>query len=392
MHKSLQQRLYEPPTISPLEKAPILHHPSITVSPGLDTEQAALSDHHTSYTSNHFIGPNPFASYETSTSHSASLIEDWVNKTLQDTPSSTLAKALERVPPLTQPSSPTTLLLGKRKRSLSPPNQEPQGAEILPLTRRLLDLHTGNMTSDSVQETPTEETVLRIDYGPPRSDFVSSGLHRELGVVMARMEYHHIYRNSDAFHRHDYSEFKEHVLSGIIPEHALDAEPRENSRFKEIHRICASKGVTKAIFKRSMLKYIVKDDIQVLARPGDESRNLFEGGIFCQDEEPLREGLLPHNYPADKLSAEDLANRLRTDGMGVCRNQATRGCATVVNAMRSLLHMLGREDTIGPDKDTYIYCATLGEDYMEWWVGWAEECEGGWVNWHMNSLRRESFD
>ena len=73
-----------------------------------------------------------------------------------------------------------------------------------------------------------------------------------------------------------------------------------------------------------MLKYIVKDDIQVLASPGDpsqgiqpvyESRNLFEGGIFCQDEEPLREGLLPHNYPADKLSAEDLASRLRTDGM-----------------------------------------------------------------------------
>ena len=82
----------------------------------------------------------------------------------------------------------------------------------------------------------------------------------------------------------------------------------------------------------------------------------------------------------------------KSGSMGVCRNQAARGCATVVNAMRSLLYMLGREDTIGPDKDTYIYCATLGEDSMEWWVGWAEVCEGGWVNWHMNSLRRESFD
>ena len=78
--------------------------------------------------------------------------------------------------------------------------------------------------------------------------------------------------------------------------------------------------------------------------------------------------------------------------MGVCRNQAARRCATVINAMRSLLRMLGRQDTIGPDKDTYIYCATLGEDYMEWWVGWTEVCEGGRVNWHMNSLRREYFD
>ena len=100
VHKSLQQYLYQPPTLCPLDKAPILHHPSITASPGLDTEQAALSDHRPSYTSNHLIGPNPFANCEISTSHSAS-IEDWVNKTLLDASSSTLAKALERVPPFT---------------------------------------------------------------------------------------------------------------------------------------------------------------------------------------------------------------------------------------------------------------------------------------------------
>ena len=29
---------------------------------------------------------------------------------------------------------------------------------------------------------------------------------------------------------------------------------------------------------------------------------------------------------------------------------------------------------------------------MEWRVSWAEVCEGGCVNWHMNSLRREGFD
>ena len=180
------------------------------------------------------------------------------------------------------------------------------------------------MASSSVQETPTEENALRIDYGPPRSNCGSSGRHIKPGVVMARMEYHHVYRNSDAFDRRDYSEFKKHVLSPIIPERASDVEPKEKSKFKEIHRTCASKGVTKATFKRDMLKYIVKDDIQVLARPGDpsqgiqpvyESRNLFEGGIFCQDEQVLREGLLPHNYPTDKLSAEDLAHKLKPDGM-----------------------------------------------------------------------------
>ena len=312
------------------------------------------------------------------------------------------------------------------------------------------------MGSNSVEEMIMEEDFEYIDYEPPKSSSGSSEFPIKPGLVTACMEQHHIYLNSESFDRPDYSEFKEHVLSRIIPEHALDVKPREISRFKEIHRICASKGVTKATFKRDMLKYIVKDDIQVLTSPGNpnqgiqpvyESRNLFEGGIFCQDEQPLREGLLPHNYPTDKLSAEDLAHRLKTDGMansipdstwgylspvldtipagdmmqsntsyllticpglycpffllavepesgsmGVCRNQAARGCATVINAMRSLLRMLGREDTIGPDKDTYIYCATLGDDYMEWWVGWAEVCEGGRVNWHMNRLRREYFD
>ena len=77
--------------------------------------------------------------------------------------------------------------------------------------------------------------------------------------------------------------------------------------------------------------------------------------------------------------------------METCRNQAARGCATIVNAMRLLLHMLGREETAGPDKDTYIYCATMDEDLMEWWVGWAEVCEDGQVDWHMDRLCREDF-
>lgn len=79
--------------------------------------------------------------------------------------------------------------------------------------------------------------------------------------------------------------------------------------------------------------------------------------------------------------------------MEACRNQAARGCATVVNAMRLLLRILGREEeTVGPDKNSYIYCATMNEEQLEWWVGWAEVCEGGWVNWHMNRLRRVDFE
>ena len=312
------------------------------------------------------------------------------------------------------------------------------------------------MASNSIQETPTEENAQRIDYGPPTSSSGSSGFHIKPGVVRMRMEHHHIYRNSKAFDRPDYSEFKEYVLSTIILERASDVEPGEKSRFKEIHKICVSTGATKATYKREMLEHIIKNDIEVLIGPGDpsqgiqplyESRNILKSGVFCQDQQPLRPGLLPHNYPTDQLFAEDLAGKLKADGMAnsipdstwgylrrvldpipdgamiqshtsfllticpglfcpffllevepdsgsmeVCRNKAARGCATVINAMRSLLRMLGREDTIGPDKDTYVYCATMGEDFMEWWVGWAEVCEGGRVNWYMNCLRREGFD
>ena len=102
------------------------------------------------------------------------------------------------------------------------------------------------------------------------------------------MVHHHIYRNSDAFDRPDYREFKEHVLSTVILERASGVELREKSKFKEIHRTGVSNGVTKETFKREMLKHIIKDDIQVLAGPGDpsqgiqlayESRDIFEGGI-----------------------------------------------------------------------------------------------------------------
>lgn len=88
------------------------------------------------------------------------------------------------------------------------------------------------------------------------------------------MEDHHIYRQSDAFDRADYSEFTEYVLSLIAPECASGVKSREKSRFKEIHGTCVSNGVTEATFKREMLEHIIKDDIQVLAEPGDPSQGI----------------------------------------------------------------------------------------------------------------------
>lgn len=140
---------------------------------------------------------------------------------------------------------------------------------------------------------------------------------------------------------------------------------------------------------------------------------------FAYDSPLLRRGFLPHRYP--KLSAKDLGDSLKADGMAnsvpdstwgylarvlnpipqnvmirnstnallticpglhcpffflevkpdggsmeACRNQAARGCATVVNAMRLLLRILGREEeTVGPDKNSYIYCATMNEGQLE---------------------------
>ncbi len=268
-----------------------------------------------------------------------------------------------------------------------------------------------------------------------------------------RMEGHNIYRRSDAFGRADCNGFKENVMSVISPERPSGVKPGEASRFKAIHETCVGSGVTEATMKRDMLKYIIKDDFQVLAEPGDpaqgiqpvyEGRDTSERGIFCQAEQPLRRGHVPHNYLP---GLKDLADRLKADGMTnsvpdstwgylarvlapipagavlqiptnallticpalycpffflevkpdrgsmeACRNQAARGCATIVNAMRLLLQTLGREDTVGPDEDSYIYCATMNEELLEWWVGWAEVCEGGQVKWHMNRIHREDFE
>nr|AUW31020.1 hypothetical protein [Cladonia uncialis subsp. uncialis] len=232
---------------------PIHYQPSIPASPGLNTKQSALPDHHTSYISNHLIRPDPFASYETSTSHSTSSIEDWVNKTLKDTSLFTLAKALERVPPFTQPSSPTTSLLGKRKRSLSPSSQQSEDAELLPLTRRLLRLHTKNMAGNNVYKTPTKGNAQGNAAAPPTPSSGSTVSNVNPKWVKMRMECHHIYRQSSAFDRADYNEFKKNVSSPIVADRPSGVKPGENSKFKEIYRTCVDNGATEATFKREML-------------------------------------------------------------------------------------------------------------------------------------------
>lgn len=312
------------------------------------------------------------------------------------------------------------------------------------------------MASKNVYKTPTKGNAQGNDAAPPTPSSGSTGSNVNPKWVKMRMEFHHIYRQSHAFHRADYSEFKEHVSSPIASERASGVKPGENSKFKEIYDTCITNGATEASFKRDMLEHIIMKDFQVLANPGDptqgikpvfESRNILGGGIYCQAEQPLRRGFLPHVYPTDDLSPKDIAGRLNVDGMSnsnpdsawgflgralgpisegamiqdytnallticpglycpfftlevkidsgsmeVCQNQAARGCATIVNAMRQLLRMLGREDTLGPDKDTHIYCATMSEDFMEWWVGWAEVREGDRVNFHMNKIPTEIFD
>ena len=441
----------EPLTIYSLDKAPILHYSSTTAFPRLTTH------HYNSYFSNDLVSLDPSASYKNLTIHSSSSIEDWINKTLLGTSSSTLAKAFERVPPFTQPSSPTTPLLGKRNRGLLQPDQEPQGTKLLQLTEDLLELHTKNMAGNSIQKTPTKDKAQRMDYGLPTSSSASSSPSSKTDPqwVKMRMRLHHISHHSDAFDHPDYIDFKEHILSQIVPERASAVEPAETSEFKEAYRTCVEIGANEATFKREMLEHVIKKDLQVLAAPGDPSqgiqpvyeiRDILKGGIFCEDRQPLRQGLLPHNYPIGSMSPEVLAKKLQADGMtnsvpdctwghlprvldpipgGAtlqahtrellticpslfcpffilkvnitgsmegCRNQAALGCATIVSAMRSLLCILGREDTVGPDKDSYIYCATMSEDFMEWWVGWAEVCEDERVMWHMSLLRMELFD
>ena len=456
VQNSLQYHLYEPPTIYPLNKAPILHHPSTTASSGCNTEQLVLLHNHTSSIGNHFSSPDPFASFETSASHPTSSIEYWINKTLLGTSSSTLAKALERLPPFTQPSSPTTPSLGKRKRSLSPTDQGSRGAELQPLTRKLLRLHTKNMASNNLPQTPTKGDGQGNTAGPPTPSSGSTGSNIDPKWVKMRMVFHHIYRQSSAFERDDYREFRQRVFAPIAPERGSAVKPGENEALKKIYKTCVNIGATEATFKREMLDHIIKKDFNVLAVPGDdskgikpvfESRSVLGGGVFSQAEQPLRRGFLPHNYPTT-FSPKDIAGKLTIDGMHnsvpdttwgylgqdldpisegattqdytnsllticpglfcpffilevkvdngsmeVCRNQAARRCATIVSVMRELLRKLGRrKDTLGPDENTYIYCATMSTDFIEWWVGWAEVCEGERVSWHMNKLRTELFD
>ena len=264
------------------------------------------------------------------------------------------------------------------------------------------------------------------------------------------------YHPNNTFHHPNNSEFKEHILSQIAPERASAVKPVEIPDLEEAYELCVQLGVSEATFKREMLDLIIKKEFQVLVEPGDdsqglppvyESRKIRKGGIFQVTEQPLRRDFLPHTYPTSKFSKKQIAENLKADGMAnsvpdstwgylaraldlipqgakiqshtrellnicpgllcpfffievktdkgtmeQCRNQAARGCATIVNAMRLLLRMLGREDTIGPDKNSYIYCATLGDEVMEWWVGWAEVHDGKHVSWHMDCLRREHFD
>lgn len=454
---SSPHRLNGLPTIRPLDTAPTPDCPNDTASSHLPTEQPALLPLHAPLSSHHFPGHDPSAGYRTATSHSVSSIEDWVDETLRERPTCTLAETLKGIPTPTptskQPPSPTSPPFLEQHRNGYCADQDFDGVRPLLLTKRRLRLHTEIMADLGVYKTPTKENAQRKAPGPSPSSSGSSKMNTDPRWVKTRMQDHHIYRGSDAFGRADCSEFNQNVRSAISSERPSGVKPAEASRFKKIHDTCVNNGVTEATLKREMLKNIIKDDLQVLTEPGHpaqdihlvyESRDTFEGGIFCQADQPLRRGYLPHNYP---LGLKDVADRLKVDGMtnsvpdstwgyldkvldpipagamlqdrtkallticpalycpffflevkpdggsmDACRNQAARGCATIVNAMRLLLRTLGREDTVGPDEDSYIYCATMNEELVEWWVGWAEVCEDGQVNWHMNRIHREDIE
>ena len=312
------------------------------------------------------------------------------------------------------------------------------------------------MASNNSPRTPTKGDGHGNTAEPPTPSSGSTGSNLDPKWVKMRMVLHGIYRDSPAFERDDCKELRERVFAPIAPERGSAVKPGENEALKKIYRTCKYMGATEATFKRDMLDHIIKKDFNVLAVPGDDSRgikpvyeyrNILGGGIHSQAEQPLRRGFLPHNYPTT-FSKQDIASKLTIDGMlnsvpdttwgylgrdldpefqgvttqehtnslltictglfcpffilevkvdrgdmEICRNQAARGCATIVSVMRQLLHKLGRRnDTLGPDKDTYIYCATMSADFIEWWVGWAEVCEGGRLSWHMNLLRTEIFN
>lgn len=274
--------------------------------------------------------------------------------------------------------------------------------------------------------------------------------------VRQRMKDHHLFRDDDAFDKPEFSSFRQKVFSDFEPKRHSGVEAEAVSNFQLLYNTCIQNGVTEETFKSAMLRSIVNDDFQVVKKPGVpdegiepvyEHRNMLKEGIFCQRGQPLRQGLLPHNYRGKSYqNPAALKSALQDDGMfnsvpdgtwgyletslnantygatlpsrikalltvcpalycpcffleakpdggssEECRNQAGRAGATLVNAMRQLLNYTGRKSTLGLDAESYLYGATMNEECMEWWVNWAEVREGDVVCYHMNRLERVEF-
>ena len=86
---------------------------------------------------------------------------------------------------------------------------------------------------------------------------------------------------------------KKKVLFEIASKRYSGIKAEAVSAFKDFYRIYSKNDVTEATFKAEILKCMIINDFQVLAKPGDPAngiepiykyRNILKAGIFCQRE------------------------------------------------------------------------------------------------------------
>lgn len=78
--------------------------------------------------------------------------------------------------------------------------------------------------------------------------------------------------------------------------------------------------------------------------------------------------------------------------MAEAENQACRGGATLVNASRELLKMIGDVEAPGADNRTFVFSCTMSPKLVQVWVHWAEINDKQDCDFHMNLVASKSLD
>lgn len=323
----------------------------------------------------------------------------------------------------------------KRKKSLSSnSHSEQRKLRRVPLKKRHLESHLAALDFPTMAEVYQEGDDVSIGSKGKSSDKTALW-------VKERMAIHNILQDHPSFE--SYPDFQAAVRRPFDQNRQYKVRPKSVELFQQ--KLNYLKDGNEESFKHAVLGLIIKEEFDVLDKPGENDKDpVYRSsipqleGIVSKFSTRLRPGYLPHTYNNSTYEKKNVLKRLQDEGlltpepdgiwgfdpaklpqnkfepdtqelMTLCKkmhwpffvmqckldanydetlNQVRRDGAAIVNTALLLMQKAGYPiDKPGPNYETYIYSMTMSKWIVQWWVHWSEIDTNGDRSFHMNNLQ-----